>query len=112
QFNSGQYAPFYNSGSEYNDQIAIYPDNVANPGLKWEEARNFDLGLDFGFFNNRITGELAYYHKKTTGALLNGAISPSTGFLTGWVNVGTITNKGLELSLNTINIQSENFKWV
>ncbi|SMC68123.1 SusC/RagA family TonB-linked outer membrane protein [Pedobacter nyackensis] len=112
QFRSGQYAAFFNPGSIYNGTNSVYPDNIANPGLKWEEARNFDLGLDFGFFNNRISGEFAYYHKKTTGALLNGAISPSTGFLTGWVNVGTISNEGLELSLNTINIQSDSFKWV
>lgn len=112
QFSSGQYAPYYNPGSIYNGSVSVYPDNVANPNLKWEESRNFDLGLDFGFFNNRISGELAYYHKKTTGALLNGSISPSVGFLNGWINVGTISNEGLELSLNTINIQSDNFKWV
>jgi TonB-linked SusC/RagA family outer membrane protein len=112
QFASGQYAAFFDKGTVYNGTNSVYPYNIKNPGLKWEEALNFDLGVDFGFFNNRITGELAYYHKKTTGALLNGAISPSTGFLNGWVNVGTITNQGLELSLNTINIQSDNFKWL
>ncbi|WP_316816309.1 TonB-dependent receptor [Pedobacter nyackensis] len=112
QFPSAQYNAYYGPGSIYNGGVSVYPSNVANPNLKWEEGRNFDLGLDFGLFNNRISGELAYYHKKTSGALLNGAVSPSTGFLTGWVNVGTILNEGLELSLNTINIQSDKFKWV
>jgi len=112
QFPSGQYFAGYGPGSIYNGSSALNPLNVANPGLKWEEARNFDLGLDFGLFNNRISGEFSYYHKKTSGALLNGGIAPSVGFLTGWVNVGEILNEGVELSLNTINIQTEQFKWV
>lgn len=112
QFPSGQYFANFEPGTIYNGNPTTRPVNVKNPGLKWEEARNFDLGIDFGFFKNRITGELAYYHKKTTGALLNGGISPSSGFLTGWVNVGNILNEGIELSLNTINIQSDKFKWV
>lgn len=112
QFPSGKYYSGYKPGTQYVGGVSINPDNISNPDLEWEEALNFDLGIDFGFFNNRITGELAYYHKKTTGALLNGVAAPSTGFLDGWSNVGTITNQGLELSLNTINVQSDSFKWV
>ncbi|MNK19389.1 TonB-dependent Receptor Plug Domain protein [compost metagenome] len=111
-FPSGQYYSIFYQGKTYNGNGTVAPDNVENPGLKWEEGRNFDIGLDFGLFNNRISGEFSYYHKKTIGALLDGGISPSTGFLRGWVNVGEILNEGLELSLNTINIQSDNFKWI
>lgn len=111
-FPSGQYYSTFYQGKAYNGNGTVAPTNVENPGLKWEEGRNFDLGLDFGLFNNRISGEFSYYHKKTDGALLNGGISPSTGFLSGWVNVGQILNEGVELSLNTINIQSDNFKWI
>lgn len=105
------YQQFQFSGS-YNNNPVLYPINVANPSLKWEEGRNLDLGLDFGLFNNRITGEFSYYRKITKDALLNGGISPSTGFANGWINVGKILNEGYELALNTTNIQSKNFKWV
>lgn len=111
-FPSGQYYSAFYTGNGYNGNPSVSPGNVANPGLKWEEGRNFDLGLDFGFFNNRISGEFAYYRKKTKGALLDGVVAPSNGFLSGFVNVGEILNEGYELSLNTINIQSDSFKWV
>lgn len=111
-FPSGQYFANYKPGTQYNGGVSVYPDIVPNPNLKWEEGRNFDLGLDFGLFNNRISGEFSYYRKKTHGALLNGAVSPSSGFLNGWINVGDMLNDGFELGLNTINIQSESFKWI
>lgn len=111
-FPAAQYYQNFQFSGSYNGNAVLYPTNVQNPGLKWEEGRNLDLGLDFGLFKDRITGEFSYYRKVTTGALLNGGISPSTGFANGWVNVGKILNEGYELSLNTVNIQSKNFKWV
>jgi TonB-linked SusC/RagA family outer membrane protein len=111
-FPSGQYYANFQASGGYNGNSAVVPTNVANPDLKWEQAKNFDLGLDFGLFKDRISGEISYYHKRTSGALLNAGISPSTGFLNGFVNLGEILNEGVELSLNTINIQSKNFKWV
>ncbi|WP_199118193.1 TonB-dependent receptor [Pedobacter sp. ASV28] len=104
------YAKFGNSGS-YNGQVAVSPQNVENPDLHWEELKSIDLALEFGLFKGRISGEFAYYRKNTTDVLINGGISPSTGFGTAYQNVGEILNEGLELSLNTINIQSKNFKW-
>jgi TonB-dependent starch-binding outer membrane protein SusC len=104
------YAKFGNSGS-YNGQVAVSPQNVENPDLHWEELKSIDLALEFGLFKGRINGEFAYYRKNTTDVLINGGISPSTGFGTAYQNVGEILNEGLELSLNTINIQSKNFKW-
>jgi TonB-linked SusC/RagA family outer membrane protein len=111
-FPSAQYYQNFQFSGSYNGQPVLFPTNVANPALKWEEGRNLDLGLDFGLLKGRITGEFSYYKKNTNGALINGGISPSTGFATGYLNVGEILNEGYELSLNTINIQSDNFKWV
>lgn len=111
-FPSGQYYQQFQFSGSYNGNSVLYPVNVGNPDLKWEEARNYDLGLDFGLFKERITGEISYYHKLTKDALIDGGISPSTGFEKGFVNVGEIKNEGVELSLNTINIQSKDFKWV
>jgi len=103
---------YLNTGYNGQGTAVLAPGNVGNPNLQWEEGRNFDLGLDFGLFKNRITGEISYYNKRTKGALLNGGISPSTGFGTGWINVGEILNEGVELSLNTTNIDSKDFKWI
>lgn len=111
-FPSAQYYQQFQFSGSYNGRPVLYPTNVANPALKWEEGRNLDLGLDFGLFKDRITGEFSYYKKTTKGALINGGISPSTGFASGYLNVGEILNEGVELSLNTINIQAKNFKWV
>lgn len=111
-FPSAQYYQQFQFSGSYNGQPVLYPTNVANPALKWEEGRNLDLGLDFGLFKDRITGEFSYYKKTTKGALINGGISPSTGFASGYLNVGEILNEGLELSLNTTNVQAKNFKWV
>ncbi|RZK41083.1 MAG: TonB-dependent receptor [Pedobacter sp.] len=111
-FPSGRYYQQFQYSGSYNGRPVLFPVNVANPALKWEEGRNMDLGLDFGLFKGRITGEFSYYRKNTKDALLDGAISPSTGFNNGWINVGEILNEGYELALNTINVQTENFKWV
>lgn len=111
-FPPAQYYQNFQFSGSYNGQPVLFPTNVPNPSLKWEEGRNLDLGLDFGLFKGRINGEFSYYKKNTKDALINGGISPSTGFATGYLNVGEILNEGYELSLNTINIQSENFKWV
>jgi TonB-linked SusC/RagA family outer membrane protein len=110
-FPSGEYYQKFEFSGSYNGRPVLFPVNAENPNLKWEEGRNLDIGLDFGLFNGRISGELGYYRKNTTDALINSAISPSTGFDKGWLNVGEILNEGYELSLNTINIQSKNFKW-
>jgi len=104
------YSKFGNSGS-YNSQVAVSPQNVENPNLQWEQLKSIDAAIEFGLFKNRISGEFAYYNNRTNDVLINGGISPSTGFGSAYQNVGEILNEGLELSLNTINIQSKNFKW-
>lgn len=99
---SGRYYYTYYAGSQYNTQPTLYPGNIGNPDLHWEETANMDLAIEFAAVNNRITGELAYYHKKTTDLLLNTAVSPSNSFGDYYRNVegSEILNQGIELSLN------------
>ncbi|WP_461487215.1 SusC/RagA family TonB-linked outer membrane protein, partial [Pedobacter sp.] len=111
-FTAAEYLQKFQFSGSYNGQPVLYPVNIQNPGLKWEEGRNLDLGIDFGLFNGRISGEFSYYRKNTKDALLNGGVSNSTGYSTGWRNVGEIMNEGYELSLNTVNVDTENFKWI
>ncbi len=86
------------------------PSQIGNPNLKWETTTQLDFGLDFGILNNRISGELDYYEKKTSGLLLNVNIPGTSGFTTQTKNVGKLENKGVELVLNTQNLVGK-FKW-
>ncbi|MES2880799.1 MAG: TonB-dependent receptor [Bacteroidota bacterium] len=86
------------------------PSQIGNPDLKWEQTKQLDLGLDFGFFNNRITGELDYYTKNTTGLLLNVNVPATTGFTSQVKNVGRLENRGVELVINSKNVVGK-FNW-
>ncbi|MEP6737218.1 MAG: TonB-dependent receptor [Chryseolinea sp.] len=86
------------------------PTQLANPDLKWETTDQFDLGFDFGLFDNRLTGEIDYYQKITSGLLLNVNVPASSGFLTQTRNSGKLKNEGLELVLNSHNLTGR-FKW-
>jgi len=86
------------------------PYQIGNPNLKWETTNQADFGIDFGFFNNRLNGEIDYYEKKTNGLLLNVNVPGTSGFTTQTANIGKLTNKGFELVLNSQNIVGA-FKW-
>ncbi|RAV28145.1 SusC/RagA family TonB-linked outer membrane protein [Sinomicrobium soli] len=85
--------------------------SLANPDLKWEKTAQFDAGVEFGFFDNRIRLETDFYYKKTTDMLLDAPIPTSSGYSSIYTNVGSMENKGFEISLNTTNIDTEDFTW-
>jgi TonB-linked SusC/RagA family outer membrane protein len=87
------------------------PTQIANPDLKWESTSQLDVGLDFGFFDNRLSGEIDLYQKKTSDLALNVNVPGTTGFSQQFRNVGDLENKGLEISLNTRNIEGKNLTW-
>ncbi|MCW3805623.1 SusC/RagA family TonB-linked outer membrane protein [Plebeiibacterium marinum] len=97
------------STSEYRTLAAT---SNANPDLKWERTSMFNVGFDFGFLKNRVTGTLEYYNKTTDDLIYSYAVStnryPYGSML---ANVGEINNKGIELSLNIIPVQTENLRW-
>lgn len=84
---------------------------LANPDLKWEKTAQFDAGVEFDMFNKRIGIEADVYYKKTTDLLLQAPVPSSSGYTSIYKNVGSLENKGLEISLNTTNIQTEDFMW-
>ncbi|PKA99425.1 TonB-linked SusC/RagA family outer membrane protein [Flavobacteriaceae bacterium MAR_2009_75] len=84
---------------------------LANPDLKWEKTAQYDVGLEVGLFNNRIGIEADVYYRKTTDMLLDAPVPQSSGYTTIRRNVGSMENKGLEVSLNTINVTLEDFSW-
>ena len=90
--------------------IAVYPSSLGNASLAWEKTASFNLGIDFGLFNRRISGSLELYKAKTTDVLVRRALPPTTGYANVWTNIGAIDNKGIELELTSINLTG-NLGW-
>jgi len=90
---------------------AIYPATYGNSLLQWEKNRTIDIGLDFGIFNNRISGTAGVYSKTTFDLLQDVPLSRTSGFLTRTANIGEIKNKGIELELNFDIVRSRDFNW-
>jgi TonB-linked SusC/RagA family outer membrane protein len=84
---------------------------LANPDLRWEKTAQFDVGLNLGLFNNRINVEADFFQKNTHDLLLDAPVPATSGYTIVTRNVGSMVNKGFELSLNTINIDKRNFTW-
>ncbi len=82
-----------------------------NPSLKWEETTQQNIGIDLSLFNNRIKIIADAYIKDTEDLLLEAPLPSTTGFNVGIQNIGRIENRGLEFTLQTSNIENENFKW-
>lgn len=85
--------------------------NPANPDLKWETTTQSNIGIDLGFFNNRLNFTADYYDKETKDLLLNTRIPNYDGGGSYLRNVGTISNKGIELTLDAAVISNDNFSW-
>ncbi|MDN3493537.1 SusC/RagA family TonB-linked outer membrane protein [Winogradskyella bathintestinalis] len=89
----------------------IYPTSPGNPELKWERTEQYNVGLDLRFFNDRVGITVDTYIKNTKDLLLNLEIPTQTGASQLIVNAGEVRNSGVEFSLNTTNIESDDFTW-
>ena len=100
-----------NAISEGSIANGVSPANIANALLQWEASEEFNPAVEFGFFNNKISGSLDYYRRTSDELLLENPVSYITGFQSGIVNLGKVQNKGWELELRTKNITKEKFSW-
>ena len=103
------------AGANYyfgNNKYSLIAPQAYDENLKWEETTTYNIGLDFGVLNNKLTGTLDLYYRKTDD-LLNTVTAPAgTNFSNQLLtNVGTLENKGIELSLTSKNIDTKNFAW-
>ena len=87
------------------------PLNLADKSLKWEKSQELNIGIDMGFIENRISASFEIYDRKTVDLIYKEQIPTSTGFSEIVTNVGEVSNKGVELSLNTVNITKDRFSW-
>ena len=86
-------------------------DRIATPDIKWEKTKQFDLGVDLGFFNNRLELSLDYFNKQTSDALLSTTTSNAFGGFTYMANLGKVANQGLDITLNARVIETKDFQW-
>ena len=101
----------YGGGGNYSGSAGIVPSSLANLGLSWETNNTLNLGLDFGFFENRITGSVDAFDRRTKDLLLSQPILWINGFGGISNNVGELQNRGLEFELSTVNVDKGGFRW-
>lgn len=112
----GNYATYSQyTSSQYGGASTLGFSTAGNNKLKWETSTKTDVGLVYGLFKDRLTGELTYYNNDINNLILNVPSSPSTGIPnTGnaiFANSGTMYNRGVEVSINGTPVQTKNFRW-
>jgi TonB-linked SusC/RagA family outer membrane protein len=100
---------YYNYGATAVSGFA--PGNPVNPALTWEKTKESNLGLDFGFFKGRISGTVELYDRLSDGLLMKRKLAVESGVTEMDDNIGSVRNRGIEISLNTVNIQTRGFSW-
>lgn len=93
------------------DPSAKSPNKMANQQLGWEKTTQYNLGVDYGFLNNRLTGSVDVYKTNTKDLLLSMSIPSLTGYKSTYANVGETSGWGVDLQINAIPVQTEDFTW-
>ncbi|MDO9554477.1 MULTISPECIES: SusC/RagA family TonB-linked outer membrane protein [Rhodonellum] len=102
----------FDRGTAESPAFGFYPSLISAPTLSWETTATTNFGLDFGFFNNRITGSIDAYQQDTKDLLMQRALPTTSGFSSSWDNVGKVRNRGIEALISTINVDRMNgIRW-
>lgn len=96
---------------QYAAYTGMAPSRAANPSLSWEKNKTWNLGIDGGLFDDRITGSIDVYDRETTDMLLSKQVPYTTGFGSNFMNVGAISNKGLEFQLEGVIVHNSDWNW-
>ena len=88
-----------------------WPNGIATPDLTWEKVHQFDVGIDLGLFENRLSITFDYYYKKTTDALLKQNSTSAIGGMSYWINAGEVKNTGIDLGITARIFQQKDFSW-
>jgi len=105
------YLNLYRGGTNYLGGAGIAPAQLPNPELKWETTAQTNGGFDIDVLDERVSLAMDFYHNRTKGLLFNRPISMTSGYYSITTNVGELENRGIELSLTTINVQTSEFEW-
>lgn len=114
--NMGRYQALSTLGNDYylsNGQniVTMYPTTMGNRLMQWEETLSTNIGVDFAVLNNRINLTADIYHMKTTNLLMDRQLPTLTGFKSVMSNMGQLDNKGLEITINSVNFNNNKFRW-
>ncbi len=101
----------WSGGNTYLDNSGIAPNQLANPNLKWETTRQFNVGTEFGFFERRLTFDFNYYRKYTSDLLLQLPVPGQLGFSSIFANGAEMSNIGFELGIQADIVRKANFTW-
>ena len=102
-------AKYYTFGS--NESIGYVPNNLRNLDLGWERTTEYNVGIDFGLLNNRISGSVEYYNRLTEDLIMNKTVPVTTGYSSVKANVGSVRNEGFEVNIHSDNIRTKDFSW-
>jgi TonB-linked SusC/RagA family outer membrane protein len=91
--------------------VGVYPNSMGNPSLAWEKTTSYNIGLDLGFLDRRINASIDYYTSQTENVLVKRRIPWSSGYENIWTNIGGISNKGIDIEINSTNVQLPKFSW-
>ena len=100
----------YNYGAS--NVMSFYQNEMPNPALSWEKTKQWNAGIDFGFLKSRINGTIDFYIQNTFDLLMSRQLPNVSGFSSVVYNIGKTRNKGIEVTLNTVNIKNSDFEWV
>ena len=103
--------PDHVDGNEAESVVGLKPTNISNPGLRWETTEQWNVGLDLGFWDGRLSFTVDLYDKYTYDLLQAKTISTSSGFSSMWLNDGAIRNRGLEIAFDATPISIGDFEW-
>ena len=101
----------YGFGYNYNQLPGSAPTNVGDPNLTWELNKPFNIGIDFSILKNRVNITADWYIRKSENLLLSVPLSTTSGFGSATRNIGAMQNKGIELSVNIVPVQTKDFRW-
>lgn len=94
-----------------NGHPAAKPNTMGNKNITWEKNGNFNAGVEFGMWNDRLSGSVEGFYRKTSDMLMSFPLAPSFGYTSYYANVGDMTNAGIELELNGVLIHTRDFTW-
>lgn len=110
-FGAGKTYGYMDASGNITEYKYMTMSRLANTQLKWEKTTAWNIGLDFGFLDDRITGSIEYYHMPTTQMIMDQRIPQFSGFSSITSNLGEVQNRGVEISLNTTNIKNSILEW-
>ena len=105
------YLASFDTGWNNGSNTGVLKGGYADENIKWEKTSLFNLGLDYGFINNRISGSLEYYNKKSVDLLFEKPLAPSVGDSEYYTNIGVVRNSGVEFQIQTVNVRTNDLIW-